>query len=489
MNKLHRWSEILRDSDISGRLYRDEPILRTAAAMQRDLPEPYRQMRRLALQNGTYGRSVEEIFYRQGKFMEEYEDSFPQETEFFRYFPTYQSMSDLQLRVYFTWRTRMRHGDLRRTSLSFVFIYMYELINGIGCTDAQDGFNKLRDFCAAYIPIDRGIERYANLWLRDYVLYYGLDISLLEPYMDLKAEQAYLILRDAADAPEKALFDALCECSSYNLRHSRFYREHAADMERITCAAYRAYADYYAKNRKFDLFTSMIGRPYTTRYIPFSSAVFFEKREHPDVQISPGAFTSFCCRDGCWTYTRLWSSTNSARQIGALLKTVDAVMRQRWAYPHPLKSANLPKYLQRIVEETVDADRADAAKRAARAVTIDFGKLQGIREAADATRDKLIVEEEPEDELPPLPEPQAVSAPPAERPFGLDGTEYAVLCALLSGGDAEAPARQAGLPLSVVADGINEKCFDMFADTVLVIDADGVSVLDDYAGELKGLLL
>ena len=63
-----------------------------------------------------------------------------------------------------------------------------------------------------------------------------------------------------------------------------------------------------------------------------------------------------------------------------------------------------------------------------------------------------------------------------------------MLRSLLLGEDVQAYLRQRGLLLSVVAEGINEKCFDLFSDTVLLFDGDTPEVVEDYAEELKGMM-
>ena len=63
-----------------------------------------------------------------------------------------------------------------------------------------------------------------------------------------------------------------------------------------------------------------------------------------------------------------------------------------------------------------------------------------------------------------------------------------MLRALLNGGDANAPLRGTGQLLSVLIDSINEKCFDVFGDTVVVFETDEPSVPEDYAEELRGIL-
>ena len=158
---------------------------------------------------------------------------------------------------------------------------------------------------------------------------------------------------------------------------------------------------------------------------------------------------------------------------------------------------------------------------------IDLDRLDTIRQEAALTREKLMTEEERREEaLPSLEEGpdaplwgkapdlpatslkgaasrQASGEPPSgqagqgpavgqgpadpaqtDRPWGLTEDEYHYLQDLLYGGDTSwAPAK--GLMLSLLPDGINEKCYGEFGDTVLE-DAEGPEVIPDYAEELKG---
>ena len=161
-------------------VYRDEPIRRSPERLASCLPPQYGRMRKLALSYGIYQQAEALIFCKQGKFMEDFEDDFDYRGEFVRYFPTYQAMNDAQLRGYFSWRTRIRRGEINRTSLSFVFVYLYELLNGIGVKSPEEGFRTLKAFWLSYREIEPKIDRYVRLWLRDYVVYYNLDRSLLD---------------------------------------------------------------------------------------------------------------------------------------------------------------------------------------------------------------------------------------------------------------------------------------------------------------------
>ena len=129
-----------------------------------------------------------------------------------------------------------------------------------------------------------------------------------------------------------------------------------------------------------------------------------------------------------------------------------------------------------------ELDAMDEEKRVAEAmrIDIDLSKLAGIRAAADVTRDKLIVDEEPDIPAPePVPEPETAADSP------LTDSERSFLRALIEGGDWSAAAREAGSMPSLLADSINDKLFDSFADTVIDCSADVPEVIEDYADELK----
>ena len=191
-------------SHFSDRVYTDEPILITGNRMASYLPERYRKMREISSwePEGPAGRgrwlSEAELFYRQGIFMADYEDDCPYHGNFKSYFPTYNAMSDRQLRGYFTWRSAVRRGTVQETSLSFAYVYLYELINGIGVANPREGFDAFESFCQAYRAFAPEIDRFAGVWLQDYVVYHDLPVELLEPYKTLAFDRA-----DHSTAPRR----------------------------------------------------------------------------------------------------------------------------------------------------------------------------------------------------------------------------------------------------------------------------------------------
>lgn len=160
-------------------VFRDEAIKPRTYAPAEKIPSLLRTARSLENSPNNAWQSRESIFLKQAKLLVNYEDDYDFEGSVVRYYPTYQALTDQELRGYFSWRTKLRKGDIQKTSLSFAFLYIYELINQVGVTDPLDGYQKLKAFRDTYGQLDEGILSYLRKWMTDYVVYYELDANLL----------------------------------------------------------------------------------------------------------------------------------------------------------------------------------------------------------------------------------------------------------------------------------------------------------------------
>ena len=175
------------NNNISSKIYHDEPIQRPDTVIHQadapygeDVPEQIRNMKIFASSSRAVSCSAEELFYQQGMMMADYDDDFEYYGEYIRYFPTYHQMNVPQLRGYFSWRTKIRKGEIVKTSASFAYVYIYELLNKIGVKSPEDSFFKLKTFWEAYRELDPQINTNVKHWLWDYVVYYNLDRSFLD---------------------------------------------------------------------------------------------------------------------------------------------------------------------------------------------------------------------------------------------------------------------------------------------------------------------
>ena len=123
-------------------IYQDTPLPAIDAGIsitEPEVPDRIREMRKLYDYKDSSFRGKCMNFFRQGKFMEDYEDNAPWTGEYRRYFTVYHDLYTRQLRGYFTWRAGVRKGKFSPIAASLAYMYLYELLNGIGTDSPEDG--------------------------------------------------------------------------------------------------------------------------------------------------------------------------------------------------------------------------------------------------------------------------------------------------------------------------------------------------------------
>lgn len=417
----------------SHEVYADEPILKTGRQMQNFLPDQYRKMREISRwqddPKGGAGRwlSEAELFYRQGQLMADFEDDCPYNGTFKSYFPTYNAMSDRQLRGYFTWRARVRRGTVEETSTSFAFLYLYELICGIGVDNPLDGFNKIKAFWDVYRAFEPGIDRFARVWLQDYAVFHGLDPKLLRDSKTVMFDNALIELRRAArdlvpapapsgqtpkrrktseptlplppdEVREERLMAAINALSTYNLSNSRLDRSHHRDLRHVACAVYVRMARYYDTHRKTGIVASLFGEETAMPYTMFASAVFFAPERYEDCEYRLDPIHIYRCQNGFWECMRIHGSRQKSSKLGEIMRACDQRLRLALDPSHPLKEEKVPKYLAKIIDDEIVAWLSWNATHQPVKIDIDLSQLGHIRSAAAQTREALLIDEEREDD-------------------------------------------------------------------------------------------
>ncbi|MDE7297645.1 MAG: TerB N-terminal domain-containing protein [Lachnospiraceae bacterium] len=382
------------------RVYHDETIPRpgnivhrVAGALTENIPEPIREMRLLVNKSGAWRYSEAELFYRQGVLMQDYEDDFNYYGECIQNFPTYRTMSVPQLRGYFSWRTRLRHGKAEQPQLSFALLYLYELLNQIGVESPEQGFFTLKNFWAAYRVSDSRLDRYMRIWLSDYIVYYNLDAALLEDLADPAFDRALQVLLNYQEREQNELFEAICALSSYHLPGSAFYRQYPEDVKNVVCAVFESLSGYYEKNRKKGLCEKLFGVIAECEYEMFYSAVFFDRKRYDDYEYVFNDIHRYHCHGGKWSCRKFYGNRAKSKELGSILRALDSRMREKYGFKAALKAEPLTKLATDIIEKAIDRQLAENQKNAAPKIEIDVSKLSGIRRAADITRERLLAED------------------------------------------------------------------------------------------------
>ena len=434
------------NSHFSSNVYQDESLLKTGRQMASYLPDRYREMRAISRwdESGTGGRgrwlSEAELFWRQGTFMADFEDDCPYHGNFKSYYPTYNAMSDRQLRGYFTWRSRIRAGELAEAPDAFALVYIYEVLCGIGVDDPLRGFETLKWFCDAWDSEEKDIKRHGLTWQQDYVVYHDLDPKLLAqtPSMEFEAS-LYAFARalasyrkgaglDEMDEPSdtvgttaeaatrmttarkrksgplprpdadvaSTMLDAAARLSAHRIDTDEFYREHQDDMRAVTASVLVRLDQHHRSTRGTTLVEVLFGKRIEMSYTMFASAVFFEERAHADAHVTLNPLRSYRCTKGLWTCDRVHCDQGRNIKLGNILREIDRRMRIAWEWPRLLDEdgTKTPKYLQKMIDTEIKNQLEWSRAHQPVRIDIDLSKLSGIRSAAAQTREALLIEEE-----------------------------------------------------------------------------------------------
>lgn len=485
------------------------------------------------------------IFYRQAQFMEDFEDQYGESVACSAYYPNYQMMGYGQLRTYFTWRSHVRRGNIADTSLSYAFLYIYELLNNIGVSGPAEGLERLMSFWEAFRIYHRTLDRYMPGWLKDYHIYYELPGTFAEFVSENDLGAYYPNLSDPGDT-----FPLLCALSRYDVRKSAFYtperRPLIEDCLRFVFAGLeQTLAEKQICLRELLFYPS--GN--MTAWLPFKGALFYPHVHQRDRQIVLSEKEIYRCSQNLWTFSAVITADSGKRLMGYVTKQTEAVLRKLSGYPHRLSAdpgmlspatADLLRGAG-ITPEAVITDAVAAFYREATktVVRVDPAALEKIRREALDTQEKLIVPEAetPEtasvpvsvpgapaaapappdaappdaappdaapsdaawpdaawpDAAPPVPAPSDAAPPDplASDPWtdlreALSGTESAALSAALLGEAAfRAFADGHGVMPEVLADGINEKAMDLMGDSLL---DNEFAFYEDYLEQVKEMV-
>ena len=471
-------------------------------------PERLRKMRRLYEYGRESAESRAKNFYRQAVFMQDYEDDCPASIgEFICYYPTYQDMTTRQLRAYFTWRTRVRRGDYQPIAASAAYIYIYELLNGIGAASPEESFGKLLEFDEKFLGAGLGDKRMrVNLrkWMFEFAVVRSLPPELAERAFDqtlLEQDKALAVLKVPGEHTDEEVFEALSRFSGRKMKTSPVLTADPARGMHLFAEAWRAAVSYTREGR--DLFSLCFGRMQKREFHPLMSAVFYEPERQTDREYALTPCRIFRLQNGSWqteSYEKLLFNKNL---LAGFLHEADARLRRYLKTGKYLRENEADAWAIPYIDGVIEEEMKALIEAARPKITIDLSGLDKIRRDALTTRDSLLIgdeadyEEAPVAALPPAEEPAEDEAPaPAVLPSEeaetndgpLDRVQKEILRALLAGQDAGDIIRENYLMPSLAADAINEAMMDEIGDTVLISEGDTLILVEDYIEDIRQYL-
>ena len=473
--------------------YHDEPL--GSRSVDQNLPQKLKVARAFAESYTGRRLSREQLFFKQAQMLANYEDEFDYSKDITRYYPTYQSLSNKELRAYFSWRTKWRKGHKRKTSLSFAFIYVYELLHLVGCADTGNAYLKLTEFNRDYSYFDPYIKTYLKDWIRDFVIYYGLDPSLLADTEDIRWDNAVSVLLKIHNESDENVFQAAAELSGSLLKGSLLLKKHPDIMKFVVVGTLRQVASHYATKCRNTWIEHYFGYPWKRRIWFFEKAIFSNHKSHGDCEIEISPIRRCYCVEGQWFSQEFRYVPEYRKRFLNLLKTIDSLTRDAIRFPHPIQQKLTTKWIICAIKEEIrrwETIKKSKKEEKKEEIHIDLSKLGEIRSDSAVTREKLLTEDEIEgnsivqakmesDSI--VLNSNSSEPDPSNDNLGfnlLSPQEKRYLRCLLDGESVSWVSSEGLLP-SLLCDSINDKLYCLFEDTVL---EDGL-LIEDYTEELK----
>ena len=303
---------------------------------------------------------------------------------FMAYWPTYSSMSAAQTAWYFHWRGMVRAHEYPQTDLSYIFLYVYELINLVGVDSPQDAYTKLKDVWSAYRNIYPRLDRYLYPWACDLKLLHQLNVpkddldSICDPTVN-SFDIDRQIGAKLAESPLSLDVALLSRASNYDVTKSKFYRsakELCDEYIPKVIALMDAYLLKQQGGRIADLFNPGVQK--RERYL-FQSGLYAGEPRIITVDAEPFS-THPPLRDYLSNVTRY--AENKLRLIRG--------------YKGRLRGIELPDAYMRLIDGYLERELTE--KPAVQTIKIDADKLKKAASDAEHIQALLRVEDAPQQE-------------------------------------------------------------------------------------------
>ena len=479
-------------------------------------------MRQIARNTNAY-TDHSKIFYDQAIFMKDFEDDYAGNATFSSYLPYYQRMSYEQLRTFFTWRTKVRKGDITATTSTYAFLYIYELLNQIGVENPEDGLTRLTTFWQNFRLYDKEVDQHLIQWLKDYHIYYPVSQTFQE-----FATSHQLIMHYPTvfgyDSNQANSLDLFASISKYDIKKSVFYTEETQKMIH-DCFYFILTQLRQLFQKQNACFEDLIFYPLTKEvaWIPFNRALFYPAFKQTNREIMLTEKEIYRHQDGRWLYKSAMLADNGRQLVGYILKEMESCLRRVVKYKYKLKAnpdvcdeqaldklEEMGIVFPTFIEQAVTDFHRQMTHQE---VKVDLKNLGRIRQEAYETQEKLIVPEEEnvkfdvanfsaikadmfESRDVDIVEIESADIPTMaslaltswdELKAALTTVECEALRLVARGQSLKDFAREHLVMLEVLVDGINDKAMDFVGDTLLEID-DDVILYDDYLDDVAKLV-
>ena len=368
---------------------------------QEPVPEPILKMKQLYEYRGSSFQRKCRNFYRQGMFMKDYEDDYPLPGNIVFFFPTYHDFSDRQLRGYFAWRTGVRKGEYRPIGASFAYMYLYELLNGIGTSSVEESLRKMKEWEEGYLDAGYGDSTMRNNlhgWMRELAVLRDVPPGMLPQYTgeDLFLRDRTIgVLRNPSGHTEEEVFSSLLAIGGKKPEWSFAVQKEAERGKKLYFKAWQQLTENCRKDGK-DFFALCFGEPVQRPWFPMANAVYYPGDNRDDRDYVVNECCRYECKNGAWRVRRYENLYFQKKLFQGVLHEAERLFRRYLKTGRYLKEQPGLEWAAPYIEAAIREEEKEREEAARPVITLDLSGLDRIREDAQITQERLLVEEEEE---------------------------------------------------------------------------------------------
>ena len=297
--------------------------------------------------------------------------------------PTYKDMNRQQQAWYFYWRTQARQDNYLDTDLSYILLYIYEIINGVGWRVPQEGYECLlrirRKYQNKYLYLDYFLPN----WIFDFAQLHGIKHTLSlegKPICFISHTKVDILIEQYAECVPLKLPFALIEIlSNLSYEKNMFYNENKALMHEAIPRVLALQDALLRKKTNFG-FLQTYGPEYSfeQEYYTFEDAYCLKSNRILSITVK--AYT---------VHARLTG------HIAGLVRYAENTLREIKKYRSRLQGGRVNADTAKMVKAFLKQEYGEKSAKIPREkveITLNFEDIATLREQSDAVRAALEVE-------------------------------------------------------------------------------------------------
>lgn len=338
-----------------------------------------------------------EDFLSAARAMEDYEDDCPFAGTVPLYQPEYRDLTPNELRGYFTWRVALRRGEFSPHCDAFVYLYLSELMLGVGAATAAEALDRMDAFASAYFSAGYGseaLQRNFKNWRFEYAVLNRVDAARVRAYENPALrhwDEALTVLREPEKRSDEAVFAALAELGGKKLTEARSVKGLGDKAAFYYAAIWRSSAPL--------LFAACFGNLRMREWKPFSDAPRLKavcENAGQGFSYQLNELRSFAATGSGFTEYSYLRQQFDSKRFFAFLKEADTALRVRFLRGKASKNMSATQDIalrEAFSRAFASCEAMEAAQKLA-AVPVWREKLADIRAAAEITTAALLTEAE-----------------------------------------------------------------------------------------------